>query len=237
VITALGQTDVPVPRTYCYCDDRSLVGTPFYVMEFAAGRSSGIRHCRSSTAKAAPRSGRHQLRDRAAAQGRLRGDRARRLRQAGQLFRAPDRPLVEAIPRIGNEPIESMDRLIEWLPQNNHSDAASSIVHGDFRLDNLIVHPTEPRVIAVLDWELSTLGHPLADFSYHVMVWRLSHEQFRGMAGRDFAALGIPTEREYVDRYCARTDRASIDPRIGSSASSSACSALPRSCRASPSAC
>ena len=114
------------------------------------------------------------------------------------------------------ETIDSMDRLIEWLPRNIIADDASSIVHGDFRLDNLIVHPVEPRVIAVLDWELSTLGHPLADFSYHVMVWRLTQEQFRGMAGKDLAALRIPTEREYVERYCARTGRERIDPaRLG----------------------
>jgi aminoglycoside phosphotransferase (APT) family kinase protein len=86
-------------------------------------------------------------------------------------------------------------------------------VHGDFRLDNLIVHESEPRVIAVLDWELSTLGHPLADFAYHVMAWRLTREQFRGMAGKDLAALRIPSEREYVERYCRRTGRADVDPR------------------------
>jgi len=109
------------------------------------------------------------------------------------------------------ETIDSMDRLIDWLPRNVVTDDASSIVHGDFRLDNLIVHRIEPRVIAVLDWELSTLGHPLADFSYHAMVWRLTQEQFRGMAGKDLAALRIPSEREYVDRYCARTGRERID--------------------------
>ena len=136
------------------------------------------------------------------------------------------------------EKIDSMDRLIEWLPRNIIADDASSIVHGDFRLDNLIVHPVEPRVIAVLDWELSTLGHPLADFSYHVMVWRLTQEQFRGMAGKDFAALRHP-HRAGVRRALLRAHgtRAHRSRAIGSSASSSACFASPRSCRASPSAC
>ena len=106
-----------------------------------------------------------------------------------------------------------MDRLIEWLPRHVIADDASAIAHGDFRLDNLVVHRDEPRVIAVLDWELSTLGHPLADFAYHAMAWRLTWDQFRGMAGHDYAALGIPTERDYLARYCERTGRDGIDPR------------------------
>src|SRR5262249_14858553 len=108
--------------------------------------------------------------------------------------------------------IESMDRLIEWLPRNILASDESSIVHGDFRIDNLIVDRAQPRVIAVLDWELSTLGHPLADFSYDATAWRLTAEQFRGMAGKDFVALGIPQERDYVLAYCRRTRRDAIDP-------------------------
>ena len=130
-----------------------------------------------------------------------------------------------------------MDRLIDWLPRNVIADDASSIVHGDFRLDNLIVHRTEPRVIAVLDWELSTLGHPLADFSYHVMVWRLTQEQFRGMAGKDLAALAH-SQRARVRRALLRAHgtRTASTRAIGNSASSSACSGSRPSCRASPSA-
>ncbi|HET7400606.1 MAG TPA: phosphotransferase [Usitatibacter sp.] len=103
------------------------------------------------------------------------------------------------------EPIEAMDRLIEWLPRNVPADDATAIVHGDFRLDNLIFHRTEPRVLAVIDWELSTLGHPLADFSYHAMAWRLSSNEYRGLRGCDLAAMGVPTEDEYVKRYLDRT--------------------------------
>jgi aminoglycoside phosphotransferase (APT) family kinase protein len=103
------------------------------------------------------------------------------------------------------EKIEAMDNLIEWLPKNIPPGDATSIVHGDYRLDNMIFHPTEPRVLAVLDWELSTLGHPLADFSYHCMSWHIPPGQFRGIGGLDHKSLGIPTEDEYIAKYCERT--------------------------------
>ena len=112
-----------------------------------------------------------------------------------------------------SQPIPEMEKLVEWLPA--HIPAAArdegkvSIVHGDFRLDNLMFHPTEPRVLAVLDWELSTLGHPLADFSYHCMAWHIPPGAFRGIGGLDVASLGIPTESEYIRLYCERTGFAS----------------------------
>jgi aminoglycoside phosphotransferase (APT) family kinase protein len=109
------------------------------------------------------------------------------------------------------EDIPEMERLIEWLPAHLPASALDatqvSVVHGDFRLDNLVFHPTEPRVQAVLDWELSTLGHPLADFSYHCMAWHIPPGVFRGIGGLDHAALGIPSEAEYVRRYAVRTGR------------------------------
>jgi aminoglycoside phosphotransferase (APT) family kinase protein len=108
------------------------------------------------------------------------------------------------------EKIEAMDRLIQWLPDHLPAGDETTVVHGDFRMDNLIFHPSEPRIVAILDWELSTLGHPLADFSYHCMSWRIPPAQFRGIGGLDLAALGIPTEEEYVAMYCRRTGRASI---------------------------
>jgi aminoglycoside phosphotransferase (APT) family kinase protein len=108
-------------------------------------------------------------------------------------------------------PNEAMDRLIDWLPAHIPASARDasmvSIVHGDFRLDNLMFHPTEPRVLAVLDWELSTIGHPLADFSYHCMSWHIPPGSFRGIGGLDHAALGIPLEAEYIRRYCERSGR------------------------------
>ena len=109
------------------------------------------------------------------------------------------------------ETIEAMDRLIAWLPEHVPAGDETSIVHGDFRLDNLVFHPTEPVILAVLDWELSTLGHPLADFAYHCMSWHIPPHEFRGIAGLDLGDLGIPDEAAYIAAYCHRTGRPGID--------------------------
>jgi aminoglycoside phosphotransferase (APT) family kinase protein len=107
--------------------------------------------------------------------------------------------------------VASMDRLVEWLPQSIPADEGEArIIHGDFRCDNMIFHPLEPRVLAVLDWELSTLGHPLADFAYHLMMYRMPSGMSAGLAGHDLAALNIPSEEEYVAAYCRRTGRSGI---------------------------
>ncbi len=108
------------------------------------------------------------------------------------------------------EKIEAIDNLIAWLPQHIPAGDETCIVHGDFRIDNLIFHPSQPRVLAVLDWELSTLGHPLSDFGYLCMAWRLAPGQFRGLASLDLEALGIPTEREFMAAYCQRMGRESL---------------------------
>jgi aminoglycoside phosphotransferase (APT) family kinase protein len=111
--------------------------------------------------------------------------------------------------------IAEMDSLIEWLPGNIPDDESSSVVHGDYRLDNMIFHPTEPRVVAVLDWELSTIGHPLGDFTYHLMTWQMPEIGVgsTGLLGKDLVQLGIPTEDEYVAMYCERTGRDGITDR------------------------
>ena len=113
-----------------------------------------------------------------------------------------------------SQPIPDMERLVEWLPAHippaARDESKVSIVHGDYRLDNVMFHATEPRIVAVLDWELSTLGHPLADFSYHCMAWHIPHPG-RGIGGLDLAALGIPGEEDYMRRYCERTGLATVD--------------------------
>ena len=210
VITALAASDVPVPRTYCLCTDESVIGSMFYVMDCVEGRvlwdpqlpgmacaERGAVFDEMNRVIAAL----HRV-DYAAIglgdYGKPGNYFARQIDRWSRQYKASE-----------TEKIEAMDLLMEWLPSNIPAGDATSIVHGDYRIDNMIFHPTEPRVLAVLDWELSTLGHPMADFSYHLMGWRLSASEFRGLRGCDFAALGIPTEKQYVDAYLRRTGAAS----------------------------
>ncbi|HKU86265.1 MAG TPA: phosphotransferase family protein [Casimicrobiaceae bacterium] len=214
VISALAKTDVPVPRTHCYCDDSGVIGTPFFVMDYVEGRVF-----RDPALPELDKPGRAALWDDInSVIARLHGvDYAAAglsdFGKSGNYFERQIGRWTKQYRASETERIESIDRLIEWLPKNVPPGDDTSIVHGDFRIDNLIVHPAEPRVIAVLDWELSTLGSPLADFSYHMMAWRLTQQQFRGMAQCDLAALGIPGEREYMRTYCRRARREDIDPR------------------------
>jgi aminoglycoside phosphotransferase (APT) family kinase protein len=112
------------------------------------------------------------------------------------------------------EPIEAMEKLLAWLPANIPAGDETVLVHGDYRLDNLIFDSHSPRMLAVVDWELSTLGHPLADFSYHAMLWRIPAGEAGGLMGLELLPLGIPSEAQYIAAYCARTGRAAIEPRV-----------------------
>ncbi|MFH1873091.1 MAG: phosphotransferase [Pseudomonadota bacterium] len=214
VISALAVTDVPVARTWALCEDDSVIGTMFYIMDCVDGRIMWD----PSLPGMSP-----------AERGAIFDEMNRVIAALHQVdqdavgltdYGKPDKYLERQVARWSKqyrasetEKIEAMDKLIDWLPQNIPAGEETSIVHGDFRLDNTVFHPTEPRILAVLDWELSTLGHPLADFAYHCMTWRLSPGQFRGLAGYDLAALGIPAEADYVAAYCERTGRDPIPPR------------------------
>jgi aminoglycoside phosphotransferase (APT) family kinase protein len=213
VIGALGTTGFPVPRVHGLCLDEAVIGTWFYVMDCVDGRIFW-----DSTLADLPRGDRPAYYD-AMNQviARLHGidPTAVGLSDYGhpgnyferQIGRWTRQYLADA-DEAGRDP--HMDRLIEWLPAHIPPGEESGIVHGDYRLDNMVFHPTEPRVIAVLDWELSTLGHPLSDFAYHLMVWRLPPSLVSGLAGADLAALNIPDEAEYVAAYCRRTGRDGI---------------------------
>ena len=212
VISALSATDVPVPRTYCLCEDEAIIGSAFYVMDFVDGRV--IWDSALGGMSPAERTAHYGELNRVIAAlhkvdyaaiglgdyGKPGNYFARQIGRWTKQYRASE-----------TEKIEAMDRLIEWLPENIPPEEETTIVHGDYRLDNVIFHPREPRILAVLDWELSTLGHPLADFSYHCMSWNVPPGIFRGLTGFDLAALGIPSEEQYVALYCERVGRAPID--------------------------
>jgi aminoglycoside phosphotransferase (APT) family kinase protein len=212
VMHALRDTDVPVPRMHVLCDDESVIGRAFYVMSFVQGRVLWDQTLPDMTN--AGRAAIYDEMNRVIAALHSVDVRAVGLADYGK----PGNYFERQIGRWSRqyqasitEPIDAMDRLIEWLPAHippgARDESDVSVVHGDFRLDNLVFHPGEPRVLAVLDWELSTLGHPLADFSYHCMSWHIPRALGRGIGGVDIAGLGIPSEQDYVRRYCERTGR------------------------------
>ncbi len=210
VMSGLQGTDVPVPKMHCLCEDESVIGRAFYIMEFVEGRVLWDQSLPGMS-----NSQRGEI-----------YDEMNRVIAALHKVKFAERGLAD-YGKPGNyferqigrwskqytasitKPIAEMDSLMQWLPAHIPASARDesmvSIVHGDFRLDNLLFHPSQPRVLAVLDWELSTLGHPLADFSYHCMGWHIPPGAFRGIGGLDVASLGIPTEAEYIRRYCERT--------------------------------
>ncbi|WP_430396069.1 phosphotransferase family protein [Ferrovibrio sp.] len=211
VIKALGQTDVPVAKAYALCEDDSVIGTAFYVMDCVEGRifwdqrlPELNRDERGQIFDAMNRTiaALHSVDYNAVGLGDF--------GKAGDYFARQIGRWSKQYKASETEHIPAMEKLIEWLPANIPPGDEVSVVHGDYRMDNMIFHPTEPRVVAVLDWELSTLGHPLGDFTYHLMSWRLAPDVFRGIQGVDFAALGIPDEAEYCRRYCQRTGRDGI---------------------------
>ena len=210
VMSGLAGTDVPVDRMHALCEDESVIGRAFYVMEFVQGRVLW-----DQTLPGVGNDERAAIYDemnRVIAALHKVDYKARGLENYGR----PGNYFERQIGRWSKQyvasvtqPIPAMDRLIEWLPANipaaARDEGLTSIVHGDYRLDNVIFHPSEPRVLAVLDWELSTLGHPLADFSYHCMAWHIPPGTFRGIGGVDVQSLGIPSEQDYIRRYCERT--------------------------------
>jgi aminoglycoside phosphotransferase (APT) family kinase protein len=210
VMKGLYGTDVPVPRMYCLCEDESVIGRAFYVMEFIQGRIFWDQSLPGMTPS--ERADIYIEMNRVIAALHTVKFEERGLGAYGKTGNFFERQIgrwsKQYVASI-TQPIEEMDKLMEWLPQNipemGRAENMVSIVHGDYRLDNLMFHPTEPRVIAVLDWELSTLGHPLGDFSYHSMAWHIPPGTLRGIAGLDLPNLGIPLEDEYIRLYCWRT--------------------------------
>ena len=212
VMAALGNAAVPVAKMIALCEDESVIGRAFFVMQFVEGRVLWNPALPDMTM--AERGAIFDEMNRIIAQLHQVDFAAIGLAdygKAGNYFERQIARWSKQYRASETEKIDAMDKLIEWLPLHIPPGEETSIVHGDYRLDNLIFHPTEPRVLAILDWELSTLGHPLADFAYHCMAWHVPPSAFRGLAGLDLAALGIPDFKSYVASYCQRTGRYGID--------------------------
>ena len=216
VMSALALTPVPVARMHVLCEDEAVIGRAFYVMEFVAGRV--LWEQALPGLEPAARAAVYDEMNRVIAALHSVDVKAVGLSDYGK----PGNYFARQVGRWSKqylasvtEPIAEMNLLIDWLPAHMPASALDetqvAIVHGDYRLDNLIFHPEQARITAVLDWELSTIGHPLADFSYHCMAWHIPPGTFRGIGGLDWAALGIPSEREYIKRYCDRVGRGSPD--------------------------
>lgn len=212
VISALAPAGVPVPKAHALCEDADVIGAPFYVMERVEGRNLW-----EGPLPEIPREGRAAMYE-----GMV--DALARLHNVDpdivglSDYGAPGNYFERGVGRwtkqyraSETETIDAMERLIAWLPQTVPAQERTSVLHGDYRLDNLIFHPSEPRVIAMLDWELSTLGDPLADFSYFAMNWVMPAETGRaGLGGLDLDALGIPPLERIAERYAELTGRTSV---------------------------
>lgn len=213
VISALSNTDVPVPKAIALCDDDSVIGSMFYVMECLDGRVFW-----DPALPELDNAGREAVFDEM--NRVLAALHSVDLAKTGLLdYGKPGNYFERQVGRwtkqyraSETETLPAMEALIEWLPANMPADdGLVALVHGDYRLDNVMFHPTEPKIIAVLDWELSTLGHPMADLAYQIMAWQFPREGgVLGLMGIDRISLGIPSDQQYIDRYCERTGRSGI---------------------------
>jgi len=210
VMQALRGTNVPVAEMHVLCEDESVIGRAFFIMAFVQGRVFWDQ--RLPDMSAVERAGIYDEMNRVIAALHTVPYVAHGLESYGKHGNYFERQIgrwTKQYLASVTQPIPEMDQLMAWLPAHMPASAQDaskvSIVHGDFRLDNLMFHPSEPHALALLDWELSTLGHPLADFSYLCMSWHIPPGAFRGIGGVDLAALGIPSESENIHRYCDRT--------------------------------
>lgn len=211
VLAALAGTDVPVPPVHALCEDTAVAGNMFFLMDLVPGRVFWNPRLPELTA---PERGAifGSMNDVIAAIHRLRHEEIG-LSDYGR----PGSYLERQISRwtrqyraAETDPIPALETLIDWLPAHLPAEGETRLVHGDYRLDNVLIHPAEPRIVAVLDWELSTLGDPRADFAYHAMTWRFAPDLFRGLEGTDFVGLGLPSEAAYVADYARKSG---FDPR------------------------
>jgi aminoglycoside phosphotransferase (APT) family kinase protein len=211
IMKALANTAVPVPRMLCLCEDPNVVGTTFYVMECVDGRILWDADLPGMTPE--QRRAHYSELNRAIAALHSVDPAKVGLSDFGKPGNYVERQIARWIKQYRaaeTERIEPMENLIEWLPKNIPQDTSSSLTHGDYRFDNVIFHPTEPRILAVIDWELATIGDPVADFVYHCMSYRMPGSTIERMSDAEKTTLGIPTETQYRQMYCERTGRRDI---------------------------
>lgn len=209
----LSRVGFPVAMPLALCTDEQVIGSAFFVMEHVTGRIFWGTSLPGLSSE--ERDDYFDAQNATLAKLHEFDPRVLRLQDYGR----PDRYIERQIARWSSQyrsdeaagQNADMDRLAEWLPKHIPVGDECRVVHGDFRADNLVFDPVEPRVLAVLDWELSTLGHPLVDFTYHLMMYRLPPSVHGGFAGIDLKSLGIPSEASYVEAYCRRTGRSSIE--------------------------
>lgn len=213
VIGALGKAGFPVPHVYGLCTDDTVIGSVFYVMACVEGRV--FWNSRFETVSLDQRPAYFDAMNATLAQLHMFDPVALGLGDFGKVGNYFERQISRWSRQYFSDEIAgrdaNMDRLIDWLPAHIPSDDESRIVHGDYRTDNMVFHPTEARVLAVLDWELSTLGHPLADFTNHLMMYRLPPAILSGLQGVDFSGLNLMSEQDYIHAYCRRTGRDGVD--------------------------
>ena len=210
VMRSLASTAVAVPRVLLLCEDAAVIGTPFFVMEFLEGRVFSDATIPEATSEERARLHEEMVATLAALhvvdyEALGLGD----FGKPGNYFERQVSRWTRQYKAAQTDDISSMERLIAWLPNNVPDDDTTSLVHGDYRMDNVIFHPDEPRIIGVLDWELSTLGHPLADLAYYCQTYHIDthHARLAPLAG---TASGIPTEAETIESYCRHTGRTEI---------------------------
>jgi aminoglycoside phosphotransferase (APT) family kinase protein len=214
VMAALAGSEVPVPRVLLFHPDKDVVGTPFFVMERVEGRvfqtcdlpgaaTSERRAMVMAFAETLARL--HEVDWQAVGLGDFGRPGNYFARQVARWTKQWESQRFRDIPELAT--------LAAWVAAHlPPDDGVTTLVHGDYRPGNVLFHPTEPRIVAVLDWELSTLGHPLADLAYSLLGWRAAPEEYGGILGTDLGALGLPTETEYVAAYYA--SRRTPAPRL-----------------------
>ncbi|PPR79106.1 MAG: putative aminoglycoside phosphotransferase [Alphaproteobacteria bacterium MarineAlpha2_Bin1] len=202
ILQALFKTSIPVPKTHVLCEDNSIWGSPFYIMEFIEGRiffDPALPELKVEERKAIYNSMIKVLADLHLLDYKKLG--LDNFGKEGSYVERQIKRWTEQYRKSETKKIDSMERLIDWVNNNIPKNEITTLVHGDYRIDNLIFHPKKPEILGVIDWEISTLGNPFADFAYHAMIWRLTKNQFRGLKEISLDKLGIPSENDYYNKY------------------------------------